>query len=133
MAQSGLLQAKAGAADDIKGTTGQYDSSLGAPATKRSGRAILAREKQGDTGTYHYIDNLARAIRYATRQLVDMIPKIYDTQRIARIIGLDGETDQAMIDPTQPDAGQEDCRPANWHCHQEDLQPQCRQVRRCGD
>ena len=102
MASSGLLQAKAGAADDIKSSTGQYDSSLGATSNERSGRAILAREKQADTGTYHYVDNLARAIRYATRQLVDLIPKIYDTQRIARIIGLDGETDQAMIDPTQP-------------------------------
>jgi hypothetical protein len=104
LAQNGLLQAKMGAADDIKGTTGQYDSSLGAAGNETSGRAILAREKQGDTGTYHFIDNLARAIRYATRQLVDMIPKIYDTQRVARIIGLDGETDQAMIDPTQPEA-----------------------------
>jgi hypothetical protein len=104
LAQNGLLQAKMGAADDIKGTTGQYDASLGAKSNETSGRAILAREKQGDTGTYHFIDNLARAIRYATRQLVDMIPKIYDTQRIARIIGLDGETDQAMIDPTQPEA-----------------------------
>ena len=102
MASSGLLQAKAGAADDIKSSTGQYDSSLGATSNERSGRAILAREKQSDTGTYHYVDNLARAIRYATRQLVDLIPKIYDTQRIARIIGMDGETDQAMIDPTQP-------------------------------
>ena len=102
MASSGLLQAKAGASDDIKSSTGQYDSSLGATSNERSGRAILAREKQSDTGTYHYVDNLARAIRYATRQLVDMIPKIYDTQRIARIIGVDGETDQAMIDPTQP-------------------------------
>ena len=102
MASSGLLQAKAGAADDIKSSTGQYDSSLGATSNERSGRAILAREKQADTGTYHYVDNLARAIRYATRQLVDLIPKIYDTQRIARIIGIDGETDQAMIDPTQP-------------------------------
>jgi hypothetical protein len=102
MASSGLLQAKAGASDDIKSSTGQYDSSLGATSNERSGRAILAREKQSDTGTYHYVDNLARAIRYATRQLVDMIPKIYDTQRIARIIGIDGETDQAMIDPTQP-------------------------------
>ena len=104
LAQNGLLQAKLGAADDIKGTTGQYDSSLGAAGNETSGRAILAREKQGDTGTYHYIDNLARAIRYATRQLVDMIPRIYDTQRVARIIGLDGETDQAMIDPMQPEA-----------------------------
>ena len=104
LAQNGLLQAKMGAADDIKGTTGQYDASLGAQSNEVSGRAILAREKQGDTGTYHFIDNLARAIRYATRQLVDMIPKIYDTQRVARIIGIDGETDQAMIDPTQPEA-----------------------------
>jgi hypothetical protein len=102
MASSGLLQAKAGASDDIKSTTGQYDSSLGATSNERSGRAILAREKQGDTGTYHYVDNLARAIRHATRQIVDLIPKIYDTQRIARIIGIDGETDSAMIDPNQP-------------------------------
>ena len=102
MASSGLLQAKAGASDDIKSSTGQYDSSLGATSNERSGRAILAREKQADTGTYHYIDNLARAIRYGTRQLVDLIPKIYDTQRIARIVGIDGETDQAMIDPMQP-------------------------------
>jgi hypothetical protein len=101
MAQVGLIQAKAGASDDIKSTTGQYDSSLGATSNERSGRAILAREKQGDTGTYHYVDNLARAIRYTTRQIVDMIPKIYDTQRIARIIGMDGETGMAKIDPTQ--------------------------------
>ena len=104
MASSGLLQAKAGASDDIKSTTGQYDSSLGATSNERSGRAILAREKQGDTGTYHYVDNLARAIRYTTRQIVDLIPKIYDTQRVARIIGLDGETDMARINPDQPEA-----------------------------
>jgi hypothetical protein len=101
MASSGLLQAKAGASDDIKSTTGQYDSSLGATSNERSGKAILAREKQGDTGTYHYVDNLARAIRYCTRQIVDLIPKIYDTQRIARIIGVDGEANSARIDPMQ--------------------------------
>ena len=101
MASSGLLQAKMGASDDIKSTTGQYDSSLGATSNERSGRAILAREKQGDTGTYHYVDNLARAIRYTTRQMVDLIPKIYDTERIARIIGVDGETGMAKINPNQ--------------------------------
>jgi hypothetical protein len=101
MASSGLLQAKAGASDDIKSSTGQYDSSLGATSNERSGRAILAREKQGDTGTYHYVDNLARAIRHCGRQLVDMIPKIYDTERIARIIGIDGEVKRAKINPSQ--------------------------------
>ena len=103
LAQTGLIQAKLGAADDIKGTTGQYDSSLGAQSNERSGRAILAREKQGDTGTYHYVDNLSRAIRHVTRQLVDMIPKIYDTARVARIVGLDGEVDMVRINPTQPE------------------------------
>ena len=101
LAQTGLIQAKMGASDDIKATTGQYDSSLGATSNERSGRAILARERQGDTGTYHYVDNLARAIRYITRQIVDLVPKIYDTQRIARIIGVDGQTKMAKIDPTQ--------------------------------
>jgi len=100
--QTGLIQAKMGASDDIKSTTGQYDSSLGATSNERSGRAILAREKQGDTGTYHYVDNLARAIRHITRQLVDLIPKIYDTERIARIVGLDGEVDMVKINPQQP-------------------------------
>ena len=102
MASPGLLQAKMGAADDIKASTGQYDSSIGQTSNERSGKAILARERQGDTGTYHYVDNLARAIRYVTRQLVDLIPKIYDTQRIARIIGIDGETKNVRIDPNQP-------------------------------
>jgi hypothetical protein len=107
LAQTGLIQAKMGASDDIKATTGQYDSSLGATSNERSGRAIIARERQADTGTYHYVDNLARAIRYITRQLIDLIPEIYDTQRIARIIGVDGQADMVRIDPMQPEAVRE--------------------------
>ena len=103
MAQQGLIAAKMGASDDIKATTGQYDPSLGATSNERSGRAILARQAQSDTGTYHYVDNLARAIRHVTRQIIDMIPKIYDTQRIARIIGMDGQTAMAKINPMQPE------------------------------
>jgi hypothetical protein len=101
--QTGLIQAKMGAAEDIKGTTGQYDASLGMGGNERSAKAIVAREKQGDTGTYHYVDNLARAIRHLTRQIVDIIPKIYDTQRIARIIGVDGEVDMVKFNPMQPE------------------------------
>ena len=101
LAQTGLIQAKMGASDDIKSTTGQYDSSLGATSNERSGKAILAREKQGDVGTYHYGDNLTKAIRFATRQLIDLIPKIYDTERVARIVGVDGEVSMAKINPDQ--------------------------------
>jgi hypothetical protein len=103
MASSGLLQAKLGASEDIKSTTGQYDASLGIGGNERSGRAILARQREGDTGTYHYVDNLARAVRHVTRQLVDLIPKIYDTQRVARIIGEDGESSMVKFNPMQPE------------------------------
>ena len=107
MAQTGLIQAKMGASEDIKSSTGQYNASLGMTSNERSGRAILARQREGDVGTYHYVDNLARAVRYVTRQLVDLIPKIYDTQRIARIIGEDGESSTVKINPMQ----QEPVRP----------------------
>jgi hypothetical protein len=101
MASSGLLQAKAGASEDIKASTGQYNASLGMGSNERSGKAILARQREGDVGTYHYGDNLARGVRHIVRQLVDLIPKIYDTQRVARIIGIDGETSMVKIDPMQ--------------------------------
>lgn len=103
LAQTGLIQAKVGASDDIKSVTGQYDASLGQKSNETSGRAITARQRESDTGTYHFVDNLARAVRYCTRQIVDLIPKIYDTQRIARIIGMDGEAGRAKIDPNQPE------------------------------
>jgi hypothetical protein len=92
-----------GAADDIKSVTGQYNASLGMTSNERSGRAILARQRESDTGTYHYVDNYARFIRYIGRQLVDLIPKIYDTQRIARIVGEDGESKMIKINPMQPE------------------------------
>ena len=103
MAQTGLIQAKMGASDDIKAVTGQYDSSLGQTSNERSGKAILARDRQADTGTYHFVDNLARAVRYITRQIVDLAPKIYDTERIARIVKIDGETDTIKVNPQQPE------------------------------
>ena len=101
LAQTGLIQAKMGAGEDIKATTGQYDSSIGATSNERTGRAILARERQGDTSTFHYVDNMSRAVRYITRQMVDLIPKIYDTQRVARIVGIDGEVGMVKINPSQ--------------------------------
>lgn len=101
MASSGLLQAKTGASEDIKSTTGQYNASLGMTSNERSGKAILARQRESDVGTYHYADNLARAVRHIGRQLVDLIPKIYDTARVARILGEDGEPSTVKMNPDQ--------------------------------
>ena len=82
------------AAEDMKATTGIYDAGLGARSNETSGKAILARQRESDVGTYTYSDNLARAIRHAGRILIEIIPKIYDTERVVRILNEDesGET-----------------------------------------
>jgi len=99
--QTGLIQAKLGAGDDIKATTGQYDASLGQSRGDESGRALFAREKQSDTGTFHFHDNFGASLRYGTRILIDLIPKIYDTPRVSRIIGMDGDTNNVELNPDQ--------------------------------
>ncbi|HTJ94266.1 MAG TPA: portal protein, partial [Pararobbsia sp.] len=104
MPSAGIMQAKMGAADDIKSATGQYDASLGAQGNETSGIAIQRRDHQSDISTFHFVDNLSRAIRFVGKIIVDLIPKIYDTKRIVRILGEDGDTDMAAIDPTQKEA-----------------------------
>ena len=99
-----IIVAKQAAADDLQSTMGQYNPSLGAEASEKSGKAIIARQRQADIGTFHYIDNQGKAIRQLGRIILDLIPKVMDTQRIVRILGEDGEPDTAMIDPSMPQA-----------------------------
>ncbi len=87
------LQQSAQAVDDLKATTGIYDASLGARSNEQSGRAIIARQREGDAATFTWLDNLSRSISYAGRILIDLIPRIYDTERVVRVLGEDGIAD----------------------------------------
>ena len=100
----GIVNAGLGAADDIKSATGQYDPSLGNSPQAKSGVALQREQRKTDMGTFHYIDNQARGIRQLGRIIVDLVPPIFDTARIARIIGEDGEPDSARLDPKQQTA-----------------------------
>lgn len=71
--------------DKIKATMGMFDASVGAQGNEVSGRAILARQREGDTGSFRFIDNLSKAIRRVGRLLVELIPTVYDTERVVRI------------------------------------------------
>lgn len=88
-----------GSRNMIQASMGMYNASLGAPSNEKSGKAILARQREGDVASFHYHDNLARSIRHTGRILVDLIPKIYDTKRIVRILGEDGTPETVMFDP----------------------------------
>lgn len=87
---------------DIQASLGMYSASLGQQGNEKSGRAIMARQREGDTGTFHYHDNLSRSIRYIGKILVDLIPLVYDSKRVVRIIGIDGKTNEMVqLDPNQ--------------------------------
>jgi len=104
MPAAGIIEAKLQAIDALKQTTGQYDSSIGRASNETSGRAIIARERQSDTGTFHYIDNLSRAIRQMGRDVVEIAPKVLDTPRLLRILGEDGTPSLVGVDVNQQNA-----------------------------
>lgn len=99
-AAAGSLQEALNASDDMKAIIGIYDASLGARSNETSGRAIMARQREGDVSTFHFIDNMSRAIRHTGRILIDLIPKVYTGPRIIRVIGEDGS--QAVKKINQP-------------------------------
>jgi hypothetical protein len=94
---------------DMNAVTGIYPASLGAASNEVSGRAIQARQREGDTGTFVYIDNFSRAIRHTARILIDLIPHVYDTARTILIVGEDGKIDK--LDINQPALGDDGMTP----------------------
>lgn len=62
-----------------------------------SGAAVWAKKASTDTNTFHFVDNLVRAIRHMGRVIVGIIPHVYNQQRIMRVIGEDGEQAQVEV------------------------------------
>jgi hypothetical protein len=103
---AGALQEALNASDDIKSILGLFDASMGAASNETSGRAILARQREGDVSTFHFVDNLSRAIRHAGRILIDLIPHVYAQPRILRVLGPGGEPSTVAVNQPAPQPGQ---------------------------
>jgi hypothetical protein len=105
-APAGAISEALTASDDMKSIMGLYDASLGARSNETSGRAILMRQREGDVSTFHYIDNLNRALRHGGRVLLDLIPKVYATPRVIRVLGQDGQASTVAVNqPPAPTSG----------------------------
>lgn len=98
---AGAMNEALAAADDLKSIMGLYDASLGQRSNETSGRAIMARQREGDTSTFHFIDNMSRAIRHLGRVVVDLIPHVYSGPRILRVVGEDGSTQNVPVNQPQ--------------------------------
>lgn len=100
-----LVALAAQASDDIKAATGKFGPSLGEPQANELPGAIQQRNTEGDVSSFEFLDNLAQSIQYTGEILVDMIPQVYDSTRIVRILGIDGKEDFAEINTPLPGGG----------------------------
>lgn len=100
VSSTGLSELMDRARMDMQATIGIYDAGLGKRSNETSGKAIEARSRESDVGTFVYTANWIRGISFTGRILLDLIPHIYDTERVVRIIGEDGKEDTVQINKT---------------------------------
>ena len=101
-----FLEGAMSADKDMQLASGQYEAELGAPGNERSGRAINERQRQSDRATYHFTDNQGAALVRHGYLLLEIVPGIYDTEQVIRIIGEDGTDKHVKVDPLSPVAHQ---------------------------
>ena len=90
-------------AQDMKDVTGIHDASLGIQGNETSGKAINARQREGDVASITYYDNGNAAILEGGDVINQLISQIYDGTRIIRIIGQDEKMKfLAINDPSDP-------------------------------
>ncbi len=99
---AGALSEAAHASDDIKSVLGLYDASLGARSNETSGVAIRQRKMEGDVSTFHFLDNMTRAIRHGGLIILDLIPSVYNEARIMRIMGEDETPENVQVNQEFP-------------------------------
>jgi len=102
---SGVMAAAAGINTDIATLMGIYDPSQQLPGNI-SGKALNGQQQQVDLTNFDFYDNLTKSIAQTGKIILDLIPHIYDSQRVMRIIGADGKPDLVNINqPSQDDQG----------------------------
>jgi len=93
---AGVMTALQGMNQDLQAVVGIFDPGQ-LPQGMQSGKSLQGQQAQADMTNFHYYDNLTRSIRHTGRIILDLIPKIYDRQRVMRIIGDDGKPEMVTI------------------------------------
>lgn len=93
--------------DQLESVSGQREAMFGQSSNDQSGVAINQLQQRGDNSTFHYLDNWAIGVRFTGKILIDMIPRVYDTERVIKIRAEDGTERTVKIDPQAPEALQE--------------------------
>lgn len=90
---------------DMRDVTGIHEASLGMKSNETSGKAILARQREGDIASLTFHDNGNAAILEAGDVLNQLMPQIYDGTRVMRTIGEDESIKFVRLnDPMSPNS-----------------------------
>lgn len=92
----GIMIAASAISDDLQTVLGIFDPAQKMPGNI-SGKALNGQQQQVDLSNFHFYDNMTRSIKHTGKIILDLIPKIYDTQRVMRIIGVDGRPDMVTV------------------------------------
>jgi hypothetical protein len=104
---AGVIAAAMSIDKDLQSVVGIFDPSQ-LPQGNMSGKAIRGQQMQQDMTNFHYYDNLVRSMKHTGRIILDLIPKIYDRERVLRIIGYDGKPEMVTLNQrTQDEMGVE--------------------------
>lgn len=93
----GLVAEAQAANEELREITGIFDAALGKQSNEISGIAIDARKVESDVSNFHFMDNLAKAMRYSGKILVDLIPQIYSGERVVQILGPTGQEEMVQL------------------------------------
>jgi hypothetical protein len=100
---TGVMAAAQSINQDISTLMGIYDPSQQLPGNM-SGKALNGQQQQVDLTNFDFYDNLTKSIQHTGKIILDLIPHIYDSYRVMRIIGDDGKPDLVGINEPQQDA-----------------------------
>jgi hypothetical protein len=91
------------AEQNFYGTSGIYPASLGQKSNEQSGKAIMARQREGDVSTSNYADTFKRALIYGGIIFEDLRKKIYDGSREFQVMSEDNKTRGVKINQKYQD------------------------------
>ena len=105
--ETAMIQEAGVASQDIRDVSNIHEASMGQQSNEVSGKAIMARQRVGEIGSVIYQDNLNIAIEECGKVINQLIPFVYDSPRIVKVLGDDMETEK-HVEINQPENPESD-------------------------
>jgi hypothetical protein len=104
----GMIEASFMARQNLSAVMGVFDPAVRGGAQHKSDKTLNAERGQSENTNFDGYDNLTRSMKHTYRIALGWFPTVYDTERVQRIIGVDGREDLVTLNEkvqTQDETG----------------------------